>query len=327
MLRFLEGERRRLKAKDLAYRVMVFDPRGMYPSGTFHVENGFFHASEEIAFSVVKGESWEAQDPEVRFSEFDWASPQELRLLASLLLCEKRGDAYVRFYPIVRYGHLLDAEDLDLSSSRIVEKISELLLDLARESKGAPSRPRIERCLDAPYSLVSPDRYAISRLPEFWHHLSSRNYVALRGIYALIKSDMLSCHYEFYEESIISLYISLEASFSLVMRQLRNCGIDNPSAHDAAVWLHEHFDKPFGIPEPDSTERYFHDFYEGRVMTLHPASRYGDSPYAPIMHDDAPHLRRSLREVFAYLVTGTHGNDYAEDLRMHEIRYGPRSGA
>src|SRR5699024_11024884 len=136
--------------------------------GTFHVGNGFFHASDQIAFSVVIGESWEVHNPEGRYSEFDWASPQELRLLASLVLCEKRDDACIKLYPIVRYGQLIDAEDLDLTSPAVVEDVTELLLDLVRHSKNAPRTSRIEKCVGAQYSLVDLDRYAISRLPEFW---------------------------------------------------------------------------------------------------------------------------------------------------------------
>jgi hypothetical protein len=301
---------------------MVFEPRGLYPSGTLFVPNGFFHADEDIAFSVVVGESWDALDPDAPFSEFSWASPQELRLIASLILCERREDAYIRLYPIVRYGPLLDIEQADFSQSAIVLEAKSLLLDRARTSKPGLTQDRIVCCLDKPYSLVKPDRYGFDRLLAFWDGLSPTDYVLLRGMYALMKSDMLSCHYEFSEEAIVSLYIALDASFSLVVRKLKSEGISNPTAHDAALWLHRHFDQPFGLPEPCVTEKYFHEFYEQRVMTLHPASRYGDLPYAPIMHDDISHLRRSLREIFAYLVLGTHGLDYLEDVSRHRERSG-----
>lgn len=319
-LQFLSGQQRWQRARGVACRVMVFEPKGCYPRGTLFVPNGLFHADEEIAFSVVEGESWDALDPDAPFSEFDWASPQELRLIASLLLCERRDDAYIRFYPIVRYSPLLDIERVDLSQSAIVCDTKSIILDLARTSKPGPTQDRVVRCLERPYDLVESDHYGFERLLAFWHSLSPIDYVLLRGIYALVKSDMLSCHYEFSEEAIVSLYIALDASFSLVVRKLKNDGLSNPTAHDAALWLHQHFDRPFGIPEPDVTEKYFHEFYEQRIMTLHPASRYGDLPYAPIMHNDIPHLRRSLREIFAYLVLDKHGADYFEDVRRYKER-------
>jgi hypothetical protein len=128
---------------------------------------------------------------------------------------------------------------------------------------------------------------------------------------------MLACHHEFWEEAIIVSYIALDATFHLVRRELEEMGIKNPSSHDAAKWLHENFDKAFDLPEP-TDEKYFGEFYEDRIRTIHPASRYGASPFAPIMHGDYSHLRRSLREIFAFLVSGKHGPDYQEDVKQHK---------
>lgn len=128
---------------------------------------------------------------------------------------------------------------------------------------------------------------------------------------------MLSRHHEFWEEAIISVYIALEVSFSLVLRRLELEGCPNPTARDAARWLHRHFDQYFGHKAPDATSGYFEEFYEQRIMTLHPASRFGDLPYAPIMHDDLSHLRRSLREILAYLALGVHSTDFYEDVRKN----------
>lgn len=308
------------RAKGVAYRVMVFEPKGIYPRGTLFVPNGFFYADEEIAFSVVQGESWNMLEPDAPYSEFNWASPQELRLIASLLLCELRDNLYIRFYPIVRYCKLLDLEQADLSQIAIVLEVRSMLLNLARTTNLGSQQDRVVRCLEQPYTIVESDCYGFDRLLSFWNALSPADYVLLRGIYALVKADMLSCHYEFCEESIVSLYIALDASFTLVLRKLKSDGISSPTAHDAALWLHRNFDQPFGLPEPEATEKYFHEFYEQRIMTLHPASRYGDMPYSPIMHDDFPHLRKSLREVFAYLVLESHGQDYFEDVHRHNGR-------
>jgi hypothetical protein len=140
-----------------------------------------------------------------------------------------------------------------------------------------------------------------------------------------MKSDMLCRHYEFSEEAVHALYIALDASFALVIRQLKKEGISNPSAHDAEVWIHEHFNAPFGLPPPDAADKYFGEFYEQRVMTFHPASRFGDLPYSPNMHDDICHLRPWLRQIFAYLLLGRHDPAYVEAVREHvERQYGVR---
>jgi len=300
------------------YRVMVMDPRGIYPHGIQHVPAGFFYADEAIAFSVIYGGDWEDIIEDAPYSEFNWASPEELRLMASLVLCERRGEPYVSLYPVVRYSPRLDASKLDLTCPLTVHRVRELLLKTAAEASTsfAQREPR-EGVISRKYNTVPAERYGFDRLLKFWNALYGASFVFFRGIYTLIKADMLRQHPEFNEEAIVSLYIALDASFSLVKRHLQLLGIKDPSSHDAAVWLHEHFDAPFGLHAPDETEKYFGSFYEERIMTLHPANRHGDMPYAPIMHADIPHLRRSLREIFAYLLLEEHGPDFHSDLQEY----------
>lgn len=300
------------------YRVMVMDPRGTYPRGIQHVPTGFFYADEVIAFSVVHGGDWEDILEDAPYSEFNWASPEELRLMASLVLCELRDEPYVSLYPVVRYSPRLDASELDLTCPLTAHRVRELLLKTAAEvSTPFGQHGHLLGVINKQYNTVPAERYAFDRLQKFWKALYDASFVFSRGIYTLIKADMLRQHHEFNEEAIVSLYIALDASFSLVKRHLQVLGLKDPSAHDAAVWLHEHFDAPFGLRAPDETEKYFGSFYEERVMTLHPANKHGDTPYAPIMHDDIPQLRRSLREIFAYLLLEEHGPDFHSDLQEY----------
>ena len=296
---------------------MVFEPMGKYPRGTWHVPNGFFHADEQIAFSVILGDSWEMLDPNMPFSEFDWASPQELRLIASLMLCEVMDGPCMQLYPIVRFGPILDASELDLQSSETLAQIRALLLHHAEQPPSIHNEFRRLASSRTAYNLTDPREFALERQHEFWNALSSPNYVLLRGVYALMKSDMLGQHYEFSEEAIHALYIALDASFSLVTRQLKKEGVSNPTAHDARVWIHEHFNAAFGHPPPDAAEKYFGDFYDQRIMTFHPASRFGDLPYSPNVHCDIHHLRCWLREVFAYILSGRHDPGHEEALREY----------
>jgi hypothetical protein len=316
-LGFLSGEKRFNPRKEKAYRVMLFRDLGSYPRGTIYVPNGFFHADDEIVFSVVHGNDWNQLDPELPYSEFDWASSEEIRLLASILLCEKRDDPYVSFYPLVSFSPHLDARRIDLSTTEAVVRVRTLLMETGRTAEDNYDRNRISSCLGKPFSLIAPERYNLERLRLYWDNLSPSDYVVVRGVYSLIKCDMLCCHYEFWEEALLALYIALEASFQLVLIVLVADGISNPNAHDAAVWLHEHFDKPFGLSAPDGIEKYFEEFYEERIMTLHPSNRFGDYPFSPTMHDDVNHLRRALREIFAYIVSGSHGPDFEEELRQN----------
>jgi hypothetical protein len=320
-LRFLTREQRQHRGQACEYRVMVFEPKGLYPRGTWHVPNGLFHADEQIAFSVILGESWQMLDPDIPFSEFDWASPQELRLIASMILCEVTDGPYIRLYPIVRFGPLLDSKELDLQSPETVAQVRALLLQHAAQPPSLRNEySGLTRLTSREYDLIDPKEFALDRRHEFWSALASPNYLILRGVYALMKSDMLSCHYEFSEEAVHALYLSLDASFSVVIRQLQKAGISNPTAHDAQVWVHKHFNAPFGLPPPEAAEKYFGEYYEQRVMTFHPASRFGDLPYSPNMHCDIHQLRSWLRGVFSYILIGRHDPGHEEALREHAER-------
>jgi hypothetical protein len=322
-LSFLTWEQRQHRAQGFEYRVMAFEPKGLYPRGTWHVPNGFFHADEQIAFSVILGDSWRMLDPDIPFSEFDWASPQELRLITSLILCEITEGPPIRLYPIVRFGPLLEANELDLQSPETMAQVRALLLHHATQPTNMRNElSSLTRLTAREYDLIDPKEFALDRRHEFWNALASPNYVIFRGVYALIKSDMLSCHYEFSEEAVHALYIALDASFSVVIRQLQKEGISNPTAHDAQVWVHKHFNAPFGLPPPEIAEKYFGEYYEKRIMTFHPASRFGDLPYSPNMHDDIFHLRRWLGRVFAYILIGRHDPGHEEALREHAERQG-----
>lgn len=316
VLRWLSHDEIRKERDADSYRVMLFLPLGQYPGGTIVTPSAVFHADSELVFSVTLGASWRALDESAPYSEFDWASPQELRLLASMLLCEKRDEALIRYYPVIRYSPRIAERRLNVGSEQTVAAIKDLLIRTAKSPRDHHGDEVISECLAGDYSLVRPEHYDFSRIDEFWRNIDVRNYVLMRGLYALIKSEMLACRREFWEEAIIVSYIALEATFQLVLRKLSELGVTNPSSHNAARWLHENFDKPFGLPAP-TVEKYFEEFYEDRIRTLHPSSRFGESPYAPIMHDDFVHLRRALREIFAFLVSGTHGPDFLEDVRRH----------
>lgn len=313
-------------------RVMTFGPHGSYPKGTMLVPNGIFHADEELVFSVVAGEDWRDLDENLGYSEFDWISPQELRLISTLLLCEKIDEPPVKMYPLAGYAPRILADSIDLTSLGTAPQVKELLVQLGREAKkdifGSAGRfhGALLRCLDKENYLLLSDQWDESRLLEVWSKLAPTNFVLMRGLHALIKSDMLMSHREFGEESVIMSYIALEASFQLILRELKRKGAQNPTAHDAAVWLHEVMYQPYDVDPPDEFERYFEEFYEGRVMTLHPASRFGDHPISPTMHDDGIHLRYALRQVLSYLAVGRHFADFQQAVSEFKERSGRAGG-
>jgi hypothetical protein len=66
--------------------------------------------------------------------------------------------------------------------------------------------------------------------------------------------------------------------------------------------------------------KYFEEFYESRIMSFHPESRFGVFPHAPLMIDDFMHLRDSLLEIYAYLIGGFIKPDLLEYVTNQERR-------
>lgn len=318
-LSFIQGDALRIKYRQPGYIVRVFDPRGQYPMGRIAHRDALYFADDQLVFTVTYGQRWDWLSHEGAYSEMDWATPQELKFLSSILLCEDIEGPLVRFYPVYRFAPRLDVEDLDLTQPDTAVEVRRLLVVLARSSDPFSGGGAVKLCLEGEYNLIPPEEehLHLGRQPEFWERITLDDHLLLRGVASLIKAEMLAVHREFWEEATIISFIALEASFQMVLRRLRSSGHPNPTSEDAGRWLTSTFDKPLGI-YGDATTKYFGDLYEQRVMTLHPLSRHGISLYAPLMHDDYSMVRRDVRAIFAYLVSGQHGPDYQRELERQQ---------
>ena len=128
--------------------------------------------------------------------------------------------------------------------------------------------------------------------------IDSYDGLTVRALSTWLKSSMLSRHVLFFEEAIYCLYISLEASLGLIFQRLKKEGMKQPTPLDAGRFLSEVFGQQWdGLP-------YFSAYYQDRIKALHPQSRFGIFPFAPLMVDDYFFLYEDLREVFVFLLTG-----------------------
>lgn len=133
---------------------------------------------------------------------------------------------------------------------------------------------------------------------NIYQNIDVNNSLVIRGIYTLIKAAMLSSHHQFLEEAIYSLFIAMEVSFRLVLRELKNKGVNNPTSQDAMTFIHDAF------YDTHRVDKYFEEYYEGRVMSFHPESRLGIHPHAPLAADDYFDLFDNMIEVYAFLICG-----------------------
>jgi len=285
-------------SSDLALRVRVFSAKGLYPKGVLATERGLYVATEDIVFTVVEGKPYDQVESKFPYSEMAWASPQEVRFWSSIILCEDGDGPKILFYPKHIEAGVLQSKDIDLRDT----SNQMLITSLVREGIGP------EENFDRGQFSIFDTEVNLERQPEFYSRISETDHILLRGMTCLIKCDMLSRYHEFAEEATIVAFIALDASFALVSSLLRKSGISNPSASDAGKWLDDTFNRPMGIDPGE--RRYFEEIYEQRILTMHPGSRFGECPFAPLMLDDLFDLRRDLREIFAYLVTGMHGPEF-----------------
>lgn len=278
--------------------------------------NALFYADEDLAFAVTYGCGWQNVE-HLAYSEVDWLEPELVRLLGSLMLAEDPEQGIrCRFYPVPYGGFDIAADRLDLTSTRTAKQILSALVETIDDVKWpAYTRSLWETCIGQTISLTDyPASYR--RLHRRYHAGSCiDNFVLMRGFQALIKSDMLSQYPEFQEEAAIATFIALDASFELVTRHLEQIGISKPTSRDAGDWLFRTFDEPLGLYGAEGL-KYFEEFYDQRIQTMHPGSRFGDAPFAPIMVDDRIHLRETLPQVFAYLIVGEHAPHYMKRLHV-----------
>lgn len=300
----------------MAYRLRLFDPRGYYPAAIHATSDSLYSADQELAFSVSLCQPYDQLSGDLPYSEMDWATPQELKLWGSVLLCEETDSSKVILYPNVD-ALILDVDTVDLSCPGVVSEVKTLVASEANSATKKFWSNSCKLCAAANYETWEAS-YSEERRRKFYSLINIEDHCLLRGLSCLIKCDMLSRHREFSEEAALVCFIALDASYSLIAEKLRQGGNSQPSAKDVGRWLDYTFNRPVGL---DVEERaYFEDLYERRVMTLHPRSRYGVAPFAPLMHDDYLETREDLREIFAYLVSGEHGPEFYRRLGEHERR-------
>ena len=314
-LRFMKSSKLRTTWDGANFVVRIYHPKGLYPRGRVAHRDALFYADDTIVFSVTRSVRWSSADKEAPCTEMDWLSLDELRLLGSIQLCERWGYGKVVFYPVPSYARVIDRRSLDLTSEAVAGEIRRLVTHDLHWPDRTFTSDLMRECLSLRYSFLDDGEIEMTRQEVFWNAISTSDYVLLRGLSSLFRSDMLSRHQEFFEEATMQCFVALDASFQLIVKKLKKAGLAQPTAKDAALWLHENFDSHLGFQAP--LDRYFQEFYDQRVMTLHPASRLGETPYAPLMHDDYFHLRDSLRAIFAYLVSGKHDDGFAQAVAAY----------
>jgi hypothetical protein len=154
------------------------------------------------------------------------------------------------------------------------------------------------------------DGLDIDMVRQIFESIDTKDAVLLRGLTTLLRASMLKNHLQFYEEGINTLFISLEASFRLVVRRLKEQGNPEPTAADAATFLHDTFNDVHRL------EKYFEEDYERRIISFHPESRFGTFSSPPFFVDDFYFLFNDLLEVYRFLLI-----EYVHPMHKEKTKY------
>lgn len=288
------------------HQVRLLSPLGVYPIKTFIMDDSALFISEDICFSVTPLVTFvdsEFED-EGYYTEMEWASINEIKLYSSIMLSLDRMYGYSVIYPFSTCHYVKMSGDVSNYLSEIKKELIKAIIMPAGVNGWHPFIGQINRGLSLPPVTSDGEKYDLrdqgfdANIQEkVFEKIDVNNFILIRGLSTLLRSRMLLVHGYFMEEAIYSLFISLDASFNMILDKLKEVGISNPTSKDAAMFI----SKTFNAPE---TEKYFGEYYEGRIKTFHPKSRFGTYPHAPLTIDDYFFLSEDLSTVYLYLTCG-----------------------
>jgi hypothetical protein len=284
-------------------RARFLGPLGLYPPAVAGDCNHGYLFNRDGPITLVRVAEHPGQYED--YSEVEWAHPEEIGFFASMALGREDNAQAVIIYPL-SYGYRVEIDaDIPLNTPELLHAVQALMIKMVVTERSQRRRrfPGIQWESDDLPPFRSKRKYGESTgmVPErqaaALAAIDPTDFLMIRGLSTWLRSCMLSTHMHFIEESITTLFISMEASFRLVRRRLIAEGIRDPNAKDAAVFLGKVFNE-----EP--LERYFAEYYDDRIATMHPESRFGVFLHPPLMVDDFYHLHGSLRDLYLYLLTG-----------------------
>lgn len=199
------------------YRVVLFSHVGMYPRGTVCMPNALFHADDDIVFAVTHGCSWYKSNDTLPYSEVDWMEPELVRLLGAFIMSERPwGNLQTRFYPVSHRTFVLNETAVDLMNPRTAQAIKKALVNTI-DNRLWPKYVQAFWSLHhgKEFVLFDPSELCMEALPLLWKAIRTDNHLVMRGMQALVKSDMLGHHHEFQEEGTIATFIALDGLYAV----------------------------------------------------------------------------------------------------------------
>jgi hypothetical protein len=275
--------------------VRLLSPLGVYPIQGFRHREGAMVLSPDVCCILTAFKKIEL--PEHYYSEIEFLSPFEVRLLASVILSHVPDSGSFCLYP-TQFAMERPDRGVDLSESGGLDELLTEFRVFVQEERPYPDLHNPPLIGGRAYSFNEHADLRHEHQHEIFSAIDVSDHLMTRGLGSLIRAFMLFSFGEFNESAGMSLWVSMEASLEIVKGILRAHGIERPTAKDAGEFLDDAVDNQF------ASAGYFTDYYEDRIKTVHPASRYGVFPGAGLAHDDVWELGIDLVHLYDFLITG-----------------------
>jgi hypothetical protein len=273
-------------------RVRIFSPLGHYPRHPIAIPGARLLVSDELIVSCVHVEPPEVHGLEHSF-ELEYLALEETRFLAGIALAVHPDNGTAFTYPL--YDHVDVASGLN--DDALIEAAQQLAARIFDHSEWSRRTVPPPACGGPAYQWREAG-VNVDNVRNVVCAAQLNDHLLMRGLGALLRANMCWHHLEIADAGALQLYVALDASFQMILRLLREQGVSNPTGLDAGAFVDaEVFNQRHG---PGS---YFEDFYEDRIKTMHPSSRFGVFATPPIYADDYYFLRYALVEVYHWLIT------------------------
>jgi hypothetical protein len=285
----LARQRRRRPARPILVRLL--SPLGLLPRHPVAARGARLIARDDLVVSAVDIKPFEKHGIGLEHhSDLEFMALEEIRFFASISLAVPPADGMAYVYPLVPAFNV----ERGLPDDVVLELAHKHLELFTKEGRRDVVLPPVA---GGPSYEWTRKGVNVERVAELVRDISLTDHLLMRGLGALLRANMAWEHREIAEAGQLLLYVALEASFQLILRVLRERGLQNPSRLDAGALI----DEIEGFYP--SNMRYFEEFYEGRIKTIHPSNRFGIFPVALLEADDFYFLRRGLIEVYHWLIT------------------------
>ena len=279
------------QSEDKVVCVRLLRPGFEYPNHGFRHRDALYYSSEDIVLLATKRQ-WPTSHGETVYTEVAIWNLEEIRLLGTLTLAVPEGGGIPVFAP----WHASPISDMplssDLSSHSIIESCLEAAISLRVENEQSNMNKYVLRTLNYSEPKIEKDVF---------ENIDPTDGILTRGLYTLIKSQLLMNAFDFMEEAFINLQVSREAALQIIREHLHFLGNPDPGYRDA----HNYIRSNFQMGEP--LVEYLESQHEKWIQTKHPVSVYG-AEWAPFIEaDDIYDTYGCLISIYRHIVLAEPG--------------------